>query len=152
MMFIRKATAADYRSIARSLANKQISYITPHHAHTDIENGNLYVIEDNGTILAQCALVYEPQYGYHAIKRLVVYNRKNLGCGLAQRFLSYFTAMPYTLGCTPWADNEQMKYLLRKNGFDYEYTFCENYQLFIRIQGLTNLQKCAIISSSKERN
>lgn len=133
MMSIRKATTADYRSIARSLANKQISYITSNHARTDIENGNLYVIEDNGTILAQCALVYEPQYGYHAIKRLVVYNRKNLGCGLAQRFLSYFTAMPYTLGCTPWADNERMKYLLYKNGFSYEYTFCENYQLFIRI-------------------
>ena len=43
MFEIQKATKQDYKSIAVSLRNKAIPYITPKQADRDIENGNLYI-------------------------------------------------------------------------------------------------------------
>ena len=132
-MVIRTAEPADYKRIALALRNKRINYITPAQAREDIQKRRLYVVEDNGVVIAQCALVYEPDYGYHAIKRLVIYNKKNYGRGIAQRFVSYFCAMNLpALGCTPWSDNQIMKKLLAKNGFEYQYTFLENYEFFVK--------------------
>mgnify|MGYP003297797661 CR=1 FL=1 len=100
-------------------------------AKKDIENSRLFVVEEEGKIIAQCALVYEEEYNYYAIKRLVVYNQKNCGRGIAQKFISFFCNknLP-ALGCTPWADNIVMKKLLERNGFVYQYTFMENYQFY----------------------
>lgn len=132
-MTIRIANKSDYKGVARSLANKNISYISSAHAKNDIENNRLFVMEENGKAIAQCALVYEPLYDYYAIKRLVVYNKKNCGRGIAQQFISFFCAMDLpALGCTPWADNVVMKKLLEKNGFVYQYTFMDNYQFYKR--------------------
>lgn len=130
-MIIRIATKTDYRKIACSLNNKHINYITSSHAKEDIENSRLFVVEEEGKIIAQCALVYEEEYNYYAIKRLVVYNQKNYGRGIAQKFISFFCNknLP-ALGCTPWADNIVMKKLLERNGFVYQYTFMENYQFY----------------------
>lgn len=132
-MIVRLANKSDYRGVARSLANKNISYISSIHAKNDIENNRLFVMEENGKAIAQCALVYEPLYNYYAIKRLVVYNKKNCGRGIAQQFISFFCAMDLpALGCTPWADNVAMKKLLERNGFVYQYTFMDNYQFYKR--------------------
>lgn len=130
-MIIRIATKTDYKKIACSLNNKHINYITSSHAKEDIENGRLFIIEEEEKIIAQCALVYEEKYNYYAIKRLVVYNQKNRGRGIAQKFISFFCNknLP-ALGCTPWADNIVMKKLLERNGFVYQYTFMENYQFY----------------------
>lgn len=130
-MEIRIATQADYKRIATALRNKQIDYITPAHARTDIANSQLFVVVENGVLLAQCALVYEPAHQYHAIKRLTIYNKRNCGRGIAQMFITHFCEMGLpALGCTPWADNVTMKHLLSKNGFKYQYTFLNNYELF----------------------
>jgi RimJ/RimL family protein N-acetyltransferase len=132
-MKIRLAQSSDYKRIAMALRNKRIEYITPAHAREDIQERRLYVIEDDGEVIAQCALVNEPNYGYYAIKRLVIYNRKNCGRGIARQFIRYFCAMNLpTLGCTPWADNQRMKYLLISNGFEYQYTFLGNYEFFLK--------------------
>lgn len=132
-MFIRPANTSDYKSIAMSLRNKGIDYITPTHAREDINNHRLYVMEEDGRIIAQCALVLEPLHHYYAIKRLVIYNRKNCGRGIAQRFVSYFVAMDLpALGCTPWTDNKVMRRLLVKNGFTHQYTFLNNYEFYLR--------------------
>lgn len=132
-MTIRIANKSDYRGVARSLANKNISYISSTHAKNDIENNRLFIMEENGKAIAQCALVYEPLYNYYAIKRLVVYNKKNCGRGIAQQFISFFCAMDLpALGCTPWVDNVAMKKLLERNGFVYQYTFMDNYQFYKR--------------------
>ena len=132
-MFIRPANFSDYKSIAMSLRNKGIGYITPTHAREDINNHRLYVMEENGRIIAQCALVHESVHNYYAIKRLVIYNRKNCGRGIAQRFVSYFVAMNLpALGCTPWTDNKVMRRLLVKNGFTHQYTFLNNYEFYLR--------------------
>lgn len=45
MFEIQKATRQDYKSIAVSLRNKAIPYITPKQADRNIENGNLYIIK-----------------------------------------------------------------------------------------------------------
>ena len=132
-MKIRLAESTDYKRIAMALRNKHIEYITPAHAREDIANHRLYVVEEDGMIIAQCALVEEPAHHYHAIKRLVIYNRKNCGRGIARQFIRYFCAMNLpALGCTPWTDNQKMKYLLVSNGFEYQYTFLENYEFFLK--------------------
>lgn len=132
-MKIRLAETTDYKRIAMALRNKHIEYITPAHAREDIANRRLYVVEEDGKIIAQCALVEEPAHHYHAIKRLVIYNRKNCGRGIAQRFIRYFCAMDLpALGCTPWSDNKTMKHLLSRNGFEYQYTFLNCYEFFVK--------------------
>lgn len=132
-MKIRLAQSADYKRIAMALRNKRIEYITPAHAREDITNNRLYVVEEDGMIIAQCALVEEPAHHYHAIKRLVIYNRKNYGRGIARQFIRYFCDMNLpALGCTPWTDNQKMKYLLVSNGFEYQYTFLGNYEFFLK--------------------
>ena len=132
-MKIRLAESTDYRRIAMALRNKRIEYITPAHAREDIANNRLYVVEEDGMIIAQCALVEEPAHHYHAIKRLVIYNRKNCGRGIARQFIHYFCDMNLpALGCTPWTDNQKMKYLLISNGFEYQYTFLGNYEFFLK--------------------
>ena len=133
MFEIQKATKQDYKSIAVSLRNKAIPYITPKQADRDIENGNLYIIKKNGKPIAQCALVYEENYKYHAIKRLVIYNKKNCGQGIANLFVEYFVKQNYpVLGCTPWRDNSCMINILLNHGFKYQYTFLENYCYFLK--------------------
>lgn len=132
-MIIRIANKSDYRGVACSLTNKNIPYISSAHAKNDIESNRLFVMEEDGKVIAQCALVYESLYNYYAIKRLVVYNKKNCGRGIAQQFISFFCAMDLpALGCTPWADNVVMKKLLERNGFVYQYTFMGNYQFYKR--------------------
>ena len=133
-MEIRLATKSDYKSISMSLRNKRISYITPTQAKSDIENNRLFVMVENNKILGQCALVYEPNYSYYAIKRLVVYNKKNCGRGIAERFIKYLSDNTSSdIGCTPWSDNLAMKKLLLRNGFKYQYTFLKNYEFFKKI-------------------
>lgn len=133
MFEIQKATRQDYKSIAVSLRNKAIPYITPEHADRDIENGNLYIIKQNGKPIAQCALVYDEHYQYHAIKRLVVYNKANCGQGIANAFVEYFVKQKHKkLGCTPWRNNLRMINILLSFGFEYQYTFLENYCYFVK--------------------
>lgn len=132
-MIIRLATKADYKRIAMALFNKKIDYITPAHAKADIENNRLYVMESAGRVIAQCALVYEPNYSYYAIKRLVIYNKKDCGKGIARHFIRHFCSMNLSaLGCTPWSNNEAMKHLLSQNGFKYQYTFLNYYEFFVK--------------------
>lgn len=132
-MEIRKATMNDYFSICRSLQNKKINYQTPAHAKSDIQNQSMFILVDNGKILAQCSLIEEPDYFYTAIKRLCIYNKKNYGKGIADMFIKYFVSNTQTpLGCTPWEDNAAMRHLLEKNGFIYQYTFLNYYCFYKR--------------------
>ena len=131
-MFIRLATAADIPYITHALAPKQIDYIKPSQARADIEGGRLYVLEHEGQLIAQCALVREERYDYTAMKRMVAYNRSCKVRGVADRFIAYFVAMGHTLGATPWSENEKVKHILIKNGFVYQYTFMDKYEFFLR--------------------
>jgi len=131
-MFIRLATHEDYCYIAHALARKAIDYNRPSQAKADIAAGRLYVLIDEGQIIAQCALVEETAYGYTALKRMLVYRKQNCGKGTMGRFIEFFLQFSCPLGATPWADNEQVKYILRKYGFEYQYTFAEKYEFFLK--------------------
>jgi hypothetical protein len=131
-MFIRLATEKDYSYIAHALASKGINYIKPSHAKTDIAAGRLYVVEDEGRILAQCALVEEKEHGYTAMKRMIIYRKENNGRGISSMFIQFFSMFNCPIGATPWTENERMKHILRKHGFVYQYTFAENYMFFLK--------------------
>ena len=128
---IRKAKKEDLKSIYMSVYNKKIDYITIESVKTDYQNGNLYVIEENGKILGQCALVSKGKY--YAMQRLVLYNRKNAGKGITTQFINYFVSIGYmNIGSTPWSNNCKMKTLLKRNGFEYQYQIDENYEFWLK--------------------
>ena len=136
-MYIRLATEADYNYISHALARKAIDYIRPTQAREDIANNRLYIIVDGEKPIAQCALVEEPLYNYIAMKRMVIYRKDNCGRGAADMFINLFSQMDCAIGATPWAENEKIKHILRKNGFEYQYTFLEKYEFFLK-NPLTN--------------
>lgn len=130
-MEIRKATIADRGIIARALAHKGINYITPALACSDIDNEYMYLITDCDKIIAICSLLPNHR-GYVAIKRLCVLNNKNRGCGAARMFFDYFCSLGVSLGMTPWIENNAMHHIADKYGFEYQYTFNENYMFYLR--------------------
>lgn len=136
-MLIRLATKSDLSYIMHALAPKKIEYIKPSQAKQDIEQNRLYVLEHNNKIIAQCALVSEAQFNYVAIKRMTIYNNSLKFKGVANIFIEYFNTLNLSLGATPWTDNEKMKHILIKNGFQYQYTFLEKYEFFLK-KHLTN--------------
>lgn len=136
-MYIRLATEADYNYISHALARKAIDYIRPSQAKEDIANSRLYVIIENEKPIAQCALVAETAYNYTAMKRMVIYRKENCGRGLADILIEHFSSMNLAIGATPWTENERIKHILRKHGFEYQYTFSEKYEFFLK-NPLTN--------------
>ena len=96
-----------------------------------------YVIIENEKPIAQCALVAETAYNYTAMKRMVIYRKENRGRGLADMLIEHFSSMNLTIGATPWTENERIKHILRKHGFEYQYTFSEKYEFFLK-NPLTN--------------
>lgn len=151
-MKIRLATSADYKRIATALRNKGIDYITPAHARTDIDKAQLYVLTEGDVLIAQCALVYEPAHQYHAIKRLVVYNRRHCGRGVAQQFLTFFCAMNLpALGCTPWVDNLRMQHLLQKMGLNINTPFCTTTSFIRKLREPRSCARTSEIMWAQER-
>ena len=67
-MVIRYATKEDLLSAVRSLQKNQTFYNTTSHLKEDIEKNRLIIIEENGKLLGSCALVYEENWDYLAIK------------------------------------------------------------------------------------
>lgn len=127
-MTIRYATAADLKSITCALRNKKIHYNTPAQAREDVRQNRLFVIENNGALIAQCALVFDnTRQGYY-MKRLCIYNSKRACKGIAQMFIDFFFSLGVpSLAATPWDDNKAMIHILEKNGFEFQYRFLENY-------------------------
>lgn len=132
-MFIRLATKDDYCYISHALASKGIDYNKPSHAKTDIAAGRLYVlVNEEGKVIAQCALVEERDFNYIAMKRMLVYRKENCGKGAMHMFIEFFSQFGCPLGATPWMENERTKHILRKHGFEYQYTFSEKYEFFLK--------------------
>lgn len=123
-MMIRQATTNDTIHVVRSLQNKRIEYATTAMAKADISNSRMYLLEEDGKIVAMCSVVYDNHYDYYAIKRVVVFNKKNCGKGYASSLISYVSSLGFSsIGCTPWIDNISMQKLLIKLGFHFEYLF-----------------------------
>ena len=132
-MIIRFANENDKLSAIRSLQKNQTSYNTVAQLKEDILLNRLIIVENNGKLLAKCAIVEEPLYNYIAIKRLCVFSKKSKGKGIANAIIKYIISLNLgVLGVTPWADNEITKHILEKNGFRFQYTFLDNYCFYKR--------------------
>lgn len=133
-MTIRKATSADLKSITCALRNKNIFYNTPAQAREDVRQNRLFVLENNGALVAQCALVFDTNRQEYYMKRLCVYNKKRACGGTAQMFIDFFLSLGVaSLSVTPWDDNKAMIHVLEKNGFEFQYRFLENYLYYKKI-------------------
>lgn len=132
-MIIRFATEKDKLSAIRSLQKNQTNYNTVAQLKEDISLNRLIVVENNGKLLAKCALVEETSYNYMAIKRLCVFSKKSKGKGIASALIKYVISLNLgVLGATPWADNEITRHILEKNGFKFQYMFLDNYCFYKR--------------------
>lgn len=132
-MIIRFATEKDKLSAIRSLQKNQTNYNTVAQLKEDISLNRLIVAENNGKLLAKCALVEETSYNYMAIKRLCVFSKKSKGKGIASALIKYVISLNLgVLGATPWKDNEATRHILEKNGFEFQYTFLDNYCFYKR--------------------
>lgn len=133
-MTIRQATAADLKSITCALRNKNIFYNTPAQAREDVRQNRLFVLENDGALVAQCALVFDTKRQEYYMKRLCVYNKKRASGGTAQMFIDFFLSLGVaSLSVTPWDDNKAMIHILEKNGFEFQYRFLENYLYYKKI-------------------
>ena len=133
-MTIRQATAADLKSMTCGGRNKNIHDNTPAQAREDVRQNRLFVIGNNGALIAQCALVFDTNRQEYYMKRLCVYNKKRTCGGTAQMFIDFFFSLGVaSLSVTPWDDNKAMINILEKNGFEFQYRFLENYLYYKKI-------------------
>lgn len=123
-MKIRFAEEKDKLHAVRSLQRNQTFYNTTKQLKEDLSCGRLIVVEENGKLLGSCAIVPEKNWGYTAIKRLMVYSQKSRGKGIASALIQFVIELGYeVVGATPWEDNVKARRLFEKNGFCFKYQF-----------------------------
>jgi len=132
-MEIRKANQKDYKRLVISLRNVFVAnpYINKNYLKQDIENNACYIIEENNKIVAIASLVYDTKYGMHYIKRLCVPNKKMRSKGYAKELIAYLKEQKKPVAITPWKENVAMRRLVEKLGFEFQYSFQENYMLYL---------------------
>jgi len=132
-MELRKANELDFARIHSAVCRKNLSYCKHYHIAEDWYKDRLYAVVDGDRVLATLSLVEEPEYGYTAIKRLCILNKKNCGKGIARFALrSVQGLVSGRIGATPWEDNIAMRKLLESEGFELVYKFCENWCFYAK--------------------
>ena len=133
-MELRKAETMDWIRIFNAMCHKdEIPFCTPTQVFCDFQAGREYIVVEGNKILATVSLVEEPQYGYTAIKRLCILNKKNQGKGIARFVLREIQRMVKgRIGATPWDDNSKMCHLLESEGFHLEYKFMEKWCFYVK--------------------
>lgn len=130
-MTIRLATEKDTIRIIRAIQNKHMDYNTTADVREDVAAGRLFVAEENGKLLGSMAVFYKPHRDYYAITRGCVYSKKSRGKGVASALVDHILSLGLgTYGATPWNDNPAMCHIFEKRGFEYQYTFKENYKFY----------------------
>lgn len=123
-MELRKASTMDWVRVFNAVCHKHIDYITPDQTFDDFKTDRLYVVAEGSKVYATVSLVEEPNYGYTAIKRLCILNKRNYGKGIARFALRELQKVVNgRIGATPWMDNIAMRNLLESEGFIMGYTF-----------------------------
>lgn len=128
---IRKATNKDIKSLTRHLQNKNIDYLTLDHMRNDIANNSMYVLEINNVLIACCSIV-ETEFAWLGVKRFCIFNKKNNGKGYCEQMLKELTNDNQTYCITPWSDNQPMKHIVEKVGFEYKYTFNKKWLCYLK--------------------
>lgn len=124
-MELRKANLNEVQKLAQVVGRKHLDYITTHYLVRDYNHSQLYVVVENNKILAIVSLVPEPEYGYTAVKRLCILNKKNQGKGIARFAIHEILRYLHNckVGATPWEDNTAVRHILEAEGFKMEYKF-----------------------------
>lgn len=133
-MELRKAQAMDWIRVFNAMSHKEeISFCTPTQVFCDFQAGREYIVVEDGKILATVSLVEEPEYGYTAIKRLCILNKKNQGKGIARFALHEIQKyVQGRIGGTPWIDNYKMCHLFESEGFILQYIFNERWCFYAK--------------------
>lgn len=116
--------------IKERLEALDIPFATPSHAENDFRSPNIqmFVLRENKQPVAICSVVYDLDFQYHALKRMIVLDKDNRGRGYAKVLTARIIARtPGACGCTPWADNVHCQRMLASLGFKYQYTFNNNW-------------------------
>ena len=134
MLNIRKANSADLIYIRKTLSHiAKIPYITRELVENDIANESCYILEKGNNKIGFVSLVYDAKYSSYYLKRGLIPSKKNRGKGyseiLFESVLS-FVAKGNIVSITPWTDNFTVQKIVTKLGFEYKYTFNENYMLY----------------------
>ena len=126
-MELRKATRKDLMKVCRAIGYKtNLPYIRVEDVLSDFLHERMYVVAEGEKVFATVSLVPEPDYGYTAIKRLCILNKKNQGKGIARFALHEIQRMVSgRIGATPWEDNTAVRHILEAEGFKMEYKFME---------------------------
>ena len=127
-MKIRLATQTDVYKIRNAVRRKNLLYCTPYQIADDFTNKRLYCVYEGDKVLATLSLVEEPEYGYTAVKRLCILNKKNQGKGIARFALHEIQKVVNgRIGATPWMDNGAVRHILEMEGFVLQYVFNERW-------------------------
>ena len=133
-MELRKASGMDWVRIFNAMCHKdEIPFCTPTQVLYDFQNNREYIVVEGEKILATVSLVEEPQYGYTAIKRLCILNKKNQGKGIARFAIHEIQKMVKgKIGGTPWIDNAPVCHLFESEGFTLQYIFNEKWCFYVK--------------------
>lgn len=134
-MELRKASRKDLMKVCRAIGYKtNLPYIRVEDAMSDFLHDRLYVVAEGEKVFATVSLVEEPDYGYTAIKRLCILNKRNCGKGLARFALRELqkVVVGKKIGATPWVDNIAMRNLLESEGFAVQYVFQEVWCFYMK--------------------
>lgn len=116
--------------IKSQLKALNLPFATPAHAENDFADPHiqLYAIRENNEPIAICSTLYDADFQYHALKRMVILNPNNRGRGYAKALTARMVArIPHPCGCTPWITNTHCHKMLASLGFKYQYTFNEKW-------------------------
>lgn len=132
-MELRKANELDFVRIHSAVCRKNLSYCTHYHIAEDWYKDRLYAVVDGDKVLATLSLVEEPEYGYTAIKRLCILNKKNQGKGIARFAVHEIQKIvDGRIGATPWEDNTAVRHILEVEGFVLQYVFNERWCFYAK--------------------
>lgn len=132
-MELVKANREQYLKIVRAMFKKNIPFCTPTHIVDDFVFERLYAVIEGDKVLATISLVEEPDYGYTAVKRLCILNKKNRGKGIARFALREIQRMVKgRIGATPWEDNGAVRHILEMEGFSLQYVFEQKWCFYMK--------------------
>lgn len=128
-MELRKANRKDIMKVCRAIGYKtNLPYIRVEDAMSDFLHERIYVVAEGEKVFATLSLVEEPEYGYTAVKRLCILNKKNQGKGIARFALHEIQkVVSGRIGATPWTDNGAVRHILEMEGFVLQYVFNERW-------------------------
>ena len=132
-MELRKANKYDFIKINNAISKKNIPYCRSEQICSDYARERLYAVVEGDKVFATLSVIEEPFYGYTAIKRLCILNKKNQGKGIARFAIREIQkVITGKIGATPWEDNDAMRHILESEGFKLEYKFAGNWCFYSR--------------------